>query len=157
SVISAYQVRRMINRAMTAPRFRADLAASSLACRRGGFLQLDVLPRIGVAGGEVCRENILPFRRRQPRPDRVDEGVPEHRHKVIVLKDRTLNVLCQLLALLAVDRSEILIELGVELRHAIAVAAVEAATPHEAVVPVRPSPADPCGIEDDLHARPFLQ
>src|SRR5881398_2298435 len=105
SVISAYQVRRMMKRVMTAPRFGADLAASSLVGRRGGFLQLDVFPRIGVAGGEVCRENILPFRRRQPRPDRVDEGVPEHRHKVIVFQDFPLNVFSHLLALVAVGRS----------------------------------------------------
>ena len=32
---------------------------------------MDVLPWIGIAGGEVCRENVLPFRRRQTRPDRV--------------------------------------------------------------------------------------
>src|SRR5437764_11061020 len=80
SVISAYQVRRMMNRVMTAPRVRPGPAALALVCRGGGLLQLDVLPRIGIAGGEICRENILPFRRREARSDRVDEGMPEHRH-----------------------------------------------------------------------------
>src|SRR5205823_4730984 len=102
SVISAYQVRRMINRAMIAPRVRAGPAALSLVCRRGRFLQLDVLPRVGVAGSEVRREDVLPFRRCEARSDRIDEGMPEHRHEVEILQDLFLDLLRQLLALIAI-------------------------------------------------------
>src|ERR1041384_7361818 len=103
SVISAYQVRRSMKRTMTAPRVRAGSAPLSFLCRRGGFLQLDVLKWIGIAGGEVGREDVLPFRRRETWSDRVDEGVPEHRHEIVILQDLFLDLLRQLLALIAVD------------------------------------------------------
>ncbi len=79
-----------------------------------GFLQLDVLPRIGVAAGGEAREHVLPFRRGDARPDRIDEGVAEHRHEIIILEDLALDLLGQFLALGAVDRGEVLVELGVE-------------------------------------------
>ena len=59
-------------------------------------LQLNLLPRIGVAGADKAREHVLPFRRFDARPDRVHEGVAEHRDEIVVFKDRALDVLGQL-------------------------------------------------------------
>ena len=56
-------------------------------------------------------------------PMRVDEGVAEHRHEVVVLQDLALDLLRQLLALGAVDRCLVSVELGVEFLDADAVLA----------------------------------
>src|SRR5688572_14708475 len=54
-------------------------------------LQLDVFPRIGVAGRDRG-EDVLPLLRRDLRADRVDERMPEHGHEVVVLQDRALDL-----------------------------------------------------------------
>src|SRR6516165_5076537 len=122
-----------------------------------GFLQLDVLPGIGIAAGGIARKHILPFRRRYARPDRIDKSVAEDRDEIIILDDLTLNVFCQSLALVAVDRGEVLIEFVVELPHTVAVLAIEAAAAHEGIVPVGPGAAHARRVHDDLHTRPLLE
>src|SRR5712691_7438926 len=76
--------------------------------------QLEVFPRIGVAGGEECREHVLPLRRLDPRPIRVEESMPEHRHEVIFLEDRLLDFLGELLAFGGVERGGVFGEFVVE-------------------------------------------
>src|SRR6516162_4889875 len=81
-VTMAYSVLRMMN-----------LPMKTLARRLvqvGSGLQLDVLPRIGVAGRDR-RKNVLPFRCLDPRPIGVDEGLAEHRHDIVVFQHRRLN------------------------------------------------------------------
>src|SRR5688572_1185630 len=105
------------------------------------FLELDVLPRVGVAGGDR-REDILPLRRLDPRSDRVDEGVAEYRHEVIILQDAALDLLGELLTLLAVKRFLVLLELGIEVLDANHVLTLEAAAFEHALVPIGPTAAD---------------
>src|SRR5215470_6011330 len=98
------------------------------------ILDLQVLPGIGVSRGDG-REDVLPFLRRHPRADRVDERVAEHGHQVVILEDPALDFLGQLLSLSRIDRPLVVIELAVEIPHADAVARVEAATLEERLVP----------------------
>src|SRR2546422_10800288 len=119
------------------------------------LLQLDVLPRIGIAGRDRG-EDVLPLLGRDAGPDRVDERVAEDGHEVVVLEDGALDLLGELLALDGIDGSLVLLELGVQLLDADAVPNVEAAALDVALVPERPPPGDPDAVEDDLHARPLL-
>src|SRR5262249_13365813 len=76
----------------------AAYARLSRACRGGGRdhadedvhtaspFKVDVFPRIGV-GGRDCREDVLPPRRLDPRPERLHRRVAEHRDEVIILED----------------------------------------------------------------------
>src|SRR5262249_27375974 len=95
---------------------------------------LQVLPRIGVTGGDG-REDVLPFLRRDPRADRVDERVTEHRPQVVILEDAALDLFGQFLSLRRIDRPLVLVELTVEIRHADAVTSIETATLEEGFVP----------------------
>src|SRR5262249_44642518 len=97
-------------------------------------LDLQVLPRIGVTGGDG-REDILPFLRRHPRANRVDERVAKHGYHVVVLEDPALDLLGQLLSLCRIDRRLVLVELAVEVPHADAVTRVEAAALEEGLIP----------------------
>src|SRR4029434_3841298 len=68
------------------------------ARQRGLLLQLDLLPGEGIArrdGGE----DILPLLRRNSGANGIDEGVPEDGHKIPILQNTALDVLCQFLAL----------------------------------------------------------
>src|ERR1700687_5639906 len=89
-------------------------------------LQLDVLPRIGVAGCDG-RKHILPLRRRDPRPDDVQKCVSEYRYEVKLFKDDLLNLLGEFLALRAVDRAVVLGKFIVERLDAEHVLALEPA------------------------------
>src|SRR6202022_2539379 len=118
--------------------------------RGRGFLQLDVFPRVGVARREVCWEHILPFRRRDPRPYCVDEGVSEHRNEVIVLQDLPLDLLREILPFLLVVGDEVLLEFAVEIADTEEVPGLEAAAFEHRVEPMGPGPADTGGINNDL-------
>src|SRR6266496_529402 len=59
------------------------------------LLHLQVLPGIGVTGGDGGKD-VLPLLRRHAGTDRVDEGVPEHGHQVVVFQDALLDLLGQL-------------------------------------------------------------
>src|SRR5438067_6361600 len=83
----------MMNCVIAAAPSRRTAPVASSSC----LLQLDVLPWIGITCGDR-RKNLLPFRRLDPRSDRVDEGVPEHRNEVIFLQDCRLDLLCETLA-----------------------------------------------------------
>src|SRR5215475_4387170 len=120
------------------------------------ILQLDVFPRIGIAGRDG-REDVLPLHRGDARPDRVHERVAEHRDQVVVLENPALDLLGELLALGRVDRPLVLVELAVEILDADAIAGVEAAALEVAFVPERPAPADPGAVEDDLGPRKLLE
>ena len=76
--------------------------------------ELDVFPRIAVASSDR-REHVLPFSGCNTRPDRIDKGVAEHWHKVVVLQDHPLNLLCKQLAFSAVGRSQVFLKLVVEI------------------------------------------
>src|SRR4030095_12972975 len=89
-------------------------------------LHLQVLPGIGIAGRDG-RKDVLPLLRDDPGADRVDERVAEYRHEVVVVRDAPLDLLGELLALRGIDRALVLVELGVEVLDANAVARVEAA------------------------------
>src|SRR4029453_2176920 len=97
-------------------------------------LHFQVLPRIGVTGGDG-REDVLPFLRRDPRADRVDERVAKHGYQIVILEDPALDLLGQSLSLRRVDRTLVLVELPVEVRHADAVTRAEAAALEEGFVP----------------------
>src|SRR4051812_29548020 len=104
-------------------------------------LQLDVLPGIRVAGGNG-RKHVLPLRCGDLRADRVDEGVTEDRNEIVVLENLALDLLGELLALGAVDRVHVGLELGIERGDADAVLDVEAAALEPSLIPVRPAAAD---------------
>src|SRR3984893_4807414 len=125
--------------------------------RGRGFLQLDVCPRVGVARREVCWEHILPFRRRDPRPYCVDEGVSEHRNDGIVIQRLPLDLLRETLPFLLVVGGEVLLEFAVEIADTEEVPGLEAAAFEHRVVPIGPGSADTCGIHDNLDAWPFLE
>src|SRR5262245_22323642 len=93
-------------------------------------LHLQVLPRIGLAARDG-REDVLPFLGCDPRADRVDERVAEHRYHVIVLEDPALDLLGQPLPLRRIDRPFVLVELTVEVRHTDSVTRIEAPTLEE--------------------------
>src|SRR5262249_34607053 len=73
-----------------------------------------------------------------------------------VLEDLPLDLRRQSLPLLAVSGGEVLLELVVQCRHAVAVLAIEAAASHKRVVPVRPGAADTGSVHDDLDSGPLL-
>src|SRR5262249_34391934 len=101
----------------------------------------DVLPLLGYDAG----------------PNGVDERVAEHRHEIVVFQDPALDLLGQPLTLGGIDRSLVLLELGVEILHADAVACVEAAALDEGLVPEGPAPRDPGRLEDDPAPGPALE
>src|SRR5260370_31083820 len=76
-------------------------------------LELDVFPGIGVSGRDRRRKHILPFRRRDPGADGIDEGMAEDRNEVVVLEDLALDLLGQRLPLSSLVRCHILVELGI--------------------------------------------
>src|SRR2546427_1623149 len=119
-------------------------------------LHLQVLPGIGIARGDR-REDVLPFLRHDPRADRVDERVAEHRHEVVVFQNAALDFLGEPLSLCRIDRPLVLVELRVEVLHADAVARVEAAALEVAFVPERPASRDPDAVQDDLGPRKLLE
>src|SRR6266852_2405775 len=95
--------------------------------RRRGFLQLDVFPRIGIPGRHHRREHVLPFLCRDARPDHIDEGVAEYRDEIVILQDLPLDLGGQVFPFGVVCRGEILVELAVEVGHAVTILAIEAA------------------------------
>src|SRR5216683_7428875 len=121
------------------------------------FFQLDVFPRIGVAGRDIGREHVLPFLRRDARADRIHKSVTEDRDEVVVLQDLALDLGGQAFPFGVVGRGEIFAELAVELRHAVAIPAVEAVAFNIGIVPVRPGSTDAASIHNDLDPRPLLQ
>src|SRR5258708_5820638 len=102
------------------------------------LLQLQILPRIGVAGRDR-REDVLPLLGREERAERVEEGMREHGHQVVVLENPFLDRPRQLLPLGGVDRFLVLLELGVEVLHAAPVARADPAALKEGLVPERPA------------------
>src|SRR5215468_6708214 len=118
--------------------------------------ELDLLPGVGIAGAEKAREHVLPFLGGNARPDRVHEGVAEHRSKIVVFQDPTLNFLGQLLALGGLDRGDILVELGVEFGDAELIGAKAAAALEQRLIPIGPARADSRAAKDDLDPGPFL-
>src|SRR5262249_17964953 len=66
-------------------------------------LHLDIFPWVRVAGRDR-REHVLPLLQHHSRADCVDERVPEHRNQIIVVEDRALDLLGDLLALGLVHR-----------------------------------------------------
>src|SRR5215471_11978612 len=120
-----------------------------------GF-QLDVFPGIRIARADRAREHVLPFRCLDPRPDRVHESVAEHRHEIVVLEDRALDLLRQSLALLGLLRCQVLVVLGIEFFDAELVGGEHAAAFEVRLVPIGPAGADSCAGEDDVDAGPLL-
>src|SRR5262249_35001749 len=148
--------------AETLGQIRSDVNSDRLSSRSTDatlpllVLDLQIFPGIGVAGGDG-REDVLPFLRRYPRADRVDERVAEHGYHVIILEDPALDLLGQFLSLRGIDRPLVLVELAVEVRHADTVTRVEAAALEECLVPERPAPGDPGGLKDDLDPGPVFE
>src|SRR5262249_32968884 len=103
------------------------------------------------------REHVLPLLRDHAGPDGVDEGVAEHGHEIVVLEDRPLDLLGELLPLRRIDRPLVLLELAVEVLHADAVARIEASALEVRLIPERPAPRDADALEDDLYSRPLLE
>src|SRR5206468_5900825 len=120
------------------------------------LFDLQVLPGIGIAGGDG-REDVLPLLRHDAGADRVDERVAEHGHEVVVFQDAALDLFGELLSLRGIDRPLVLVELGVEVLHADAIASVEAAALEVALVPERPASRDPDAVQDHLDAGPLLE
>src|SRR3989442_6541623 len=114
-------------------------------------LQLDVLPRIGIAGRDRG-EDVLPLLGRDAGPDRIDERVAEDGHEVVVLEDGALDLLGELLPFGRIDRSLVLLELGVQLLDAEAVARVEAAALDVGLVPEPTASRRPDALGADLYA-----
>src|SRR2546426_10110657 len=104
---------------------------------RSLLLQLDVLPRIGIAGRDRG-EDVLPLLGCDAGPDRIDERVAEDGHEVVVLEDGALDLLGELLPFGRIDGSLVLPELGVQLLDAEAVARAEAPAPGVGPGPRRP-------------------
>src|SRR5215472_957323 len=92
-------------------------------------LQLNVFPGIGVSGRH-SREDVLPLRGGNPRPDRLHCRVPEHWDEIVIVENLALDFLGQFLPLGAIDRGEVAGEVRVEVGDTIAVFAVEAAAAH---------------------------
>ena len=61
-------------------------------------LELNVLPGIGVACGDRRWEHVLPFRRRDARPDRIDEGMTEHWDEMVIFENGALDLFGNALA-----------------------------------------------------------
>src|ERR1700730_10625634 len=91
--------------------------------------QLNVFPRIGV-GGRHGREHVLPSCGGNAGADRLHRGMPKYRDEIVVVEDLALDFLGQSLAFAAIRGSEVSGELRIELGHAVAVFAVEAAAAH---------------------------
>src|SRR5215510_7490758 len=125
------------------------MAAVSPSPGHGGFLEGDVLPRVGVSAGDRG-EDILPLGGRDPRAERVDESMAEDRDEIVLLEDRPLDVLSQFLAFGAVIRGEVFLEFVVECGDAEEILRVKAAAFEHRIVPVRPAATDARGVEDDL-------
>ena len=68
-----------------------------------GLHEPDILPWIAVAGGDGG-EHVLPFLCRHAWPDGVDERMAEHWNEVVLLEDRLLDLLRDLLTFIAVVR-----------------------------------------------------
>src|SRR4029453_3467070 len=119
-------------------------------------LHLQVLPGIGIAGGDG-REDVLPLLRGDTGADRVDERVAEHRHEIIVVEDAALDLLGELLSLSGIDRALVQLELGVEILDANAITRAEAATLEVGLVPERPASPDPHALKDDLGSGKLLE
>src|SRR5207245_5338571 len=81
----------------------------------------------------------------------------EHGYQVVILEDPTLDLLSQFLSLRRIDRSLVLVEHTVDVRHADAVPGVEAAALEEGLIPERPTPGDPGGLKDDLDPGPVFE
>src|SRR5439155_2262331 len=77
-------------------------------------LELNVFPGIAIAGGDRGREHVLPFRRRDARPNHVDEGVAEHREEIVIFENPALDLFGERPALGRLLRCQILVELGIE-------------------------------------------
>src|SRR6516162_10871821 len=90
------------------------LAGDRSRGRQASGLQLDFLPRIGIAGGHG-RKHVMPSLSSDPCADAVVEGVTEYRDEIVILQDRALDLVCQLLALLGAVRFSVLHELVVEI------------------------------------------
>src|SRR5712691_1980189 len=120
------------------------------------LLQSQVLPGIGVAGRDRG-EDVLPRLGRELGPDRVDERMAEHGYQIVVLEDAPLDLLGQLLALGRIDRSLVLLELGVQILDADPIARAEAAALEVGLVPERPASGDSHAVEQHLHAGPVLE
>src|SRR3954447_8036660 len=122
-----------MNCAIAAAPLRPDRL--TLVLRAGGSRQLDVLPRIGVAARNR-REDILPLFGLDPWSDRVDEGVPEYWHEVVVLQNAVLYFFGQLLALVMIERFLILLEFRIEILDADHVLALKTTAFEHAFVPI---------------------
>ena len=91
------------------------------------------------------------------RPDRVHEGVAEHRNEIVILEDPALDFLGQLFALGGLHRGDILLELGVEILDADRIRDELAAAFEQRLVPIGPARADTGASEDDVDPGPLLQ
>src|SRR5207244_3799216 len=124
---------------------------STRAQHRGAALlfQLDILPGITVARRDG-REHVLPLLRRDARANGIYEGVAKHRHKVVVLQNRPLDLLGQLLAFGGIERFQVLVELGVEFLHADAILGEEPTAFEIRLIPIGPACPDASDVENYL-------
>ncbi len=81
----------------------------------------------------------------------------EDRDEIVLLEDRPLDVLSDLLAFGTVIGGEVFLEFIVELGDAEEILRLKAAAFEHRIVPVRPAAADASGVEDDLDPGPFLE
>src|SRR5205085_1317445 len=100
---------------------------------------------------------ILPLGRLDAGPDRVDEGVAEYRHEIILFEDRPLDFLGQLLALRRLRRGRVVRELLVEVLDADRVGAEPAAAAEQRLVPIGPRGADAGAGKHDVEPGPFFE
>src|SRR6516225_2863204 len=146
--------------AILASAFAASAASSLCFPPPSGFvglrLQLDIFPRIGIPCALVTGEHILPVRRLDAGADRVHEGVTEHRHEIIILQDRALDLLGQRLTFGGLIGSEVLLVFDVELLDAELVGGEHAAAFELRFVPIGPAGADASAGQEDVDAGPFL-
>src|SRR5262249_25068808 len=126
-------------------RYRCLLHSSSTATMsRINHLafELDVLPRVGVAGTDEAGEHILPLSRLYSRPDPVHESVAEHRDEVVVLEDFALDLFSQRLARGRIIGCQISVIFGVEFWDTEFVGSEHAVAFDFGLVPIRPSSPD---------------
>src|SRR5215469_10639118 len=81
-------------------------------------LEFDVFPGIGIASAPITREDVLPFRRLDARPDPVHESMAEHWHEVVALENLPLDLFGQRLALFRFVGSQIFGVFSVKFRNA---------------------------------------